>query len=577
MKQELVFLKRGAFTRKKYNSILFALTLAWAVSFIDSCADTLLAGILLDETAVSAVALVQPITSVISFLSYLVSVGTVVMFSRESGAFNRDKAYKYVGQGFIASVGISIFLVIAMILIREPYLAYYQASAEITELARQYYFCQIIFAAIYPVYFIIYQIIAIDGDETCGFIASLVSAITNIYFSYTLSLTYGIKGLSYGSIIGVVAAIMVYGTHFIKKSNSIRVKLYFNMQELWEVIKIGSATAMTLLYIAIIDIVMNRFVIAMFGDIYLPAYAVVNFILNMGAVFSGLYDACSGFIGVAHGENNPESIRQTMRISYRGAAIISLIMLIVIEYIAPYVPDLYGISDPIVRSAAIYAARIIPLSFPALAVYYLFGSYYPLVGYVWLGHVISVVYMLIAPIALAMPLGLMFGFNGMSFGFMLTCVLADIVVFIIVRVKYGKKAVPLILPETDEEAIFYELVLTEKNISKLCETVQKQLEKRHIPSSINNEVQLILEESYMKIMKHNKGRKVYTECNLLISESSLRLITRDNGKIFDITDADAKITDFRSYVVAQVMQRNPERLNTTTISFNRNSYSWKLK
>lgn len=577
MKNNSVFLKRGTFTKKKYNRILIAATLAWVVSFIDGCADSLLAGLMLDETAVSAVALVQPITSVISFFAFLISVGTVSMFSRESGAFHREKAYQYVGQGFICSLAVSAVMVIVMILIREPYLAYYKASEEITLLARDYFSCQIFFAAIYPVFFIIYQIVAIDGDEICAFIASTISALTNVGMSYFLSGIYGIKGLSYGSIIGVVVSALAYSSHFLKKTNSVHIRLHFNIREVGEVMKIGSATAATLLYVAIIDIVMNRFVIQKFGDEYLPAYAVVNFVLNMGAIFGGLYDACSGFIGVAHGEKNPASIRQTMKISYRGVIVISLLALVILELIAPSIPNIYGITDSKVCSAAVFAARMIPLSFPALAAYYLFGSYYPLVGHVWLGHIISLVYMFIAPLVLSIPLGLMFGFNGMSVGFMMTSVVADLVTMVVVWIKYGKNAVPLILEETDEEAVFYEIILTKENISALCEKVSEEIKKRNIKSSVNNEVQLILEDSYMTIMEYNSGKKVTTECNLLISDNCLKMITRDNGRIFDITDANAKVKNIRSYVLSLYMERNSERTNTTTISFNRNSYCWQLK
>lgn len=47
---------------------------------------------------------------------------------------------------------------------------------------------------------------------------------------------------------------------------------------------------------------------------------------------------------------------------------------------------------------------------------------------------------------------------------------------------------------------------------------------------------------------------------------------RDDGDIFDITDADSKITSFRSYIVANVMEAHKGRRNLTTTSFNRNGF-----
>ncbi len=571
------FLKRGTFTRRKFDRILLVATLTWLVSLVDTCADTVLAGVLLDDTAVSAVSLVEPVFSVVCFLSYLVAIGTVAVFSRESGALHQEKAYQAVGQGIICSIIFGAILTTSMLLLRDPYLAYYRASEEVTALAKEYFSCEVFFAAVFPFYCVIFQLVAIDGDEVCGFVSSALCAVANVVFSILLAGPYGVKGLAYGSIIGTAIAILSYSTHYLRKTNSVHVRWYFSFRDVGEVLKTGSASSMTFLYLAVIDIVVNRFVIAQFGEEYLPAYAVVNFLLNMAAIFGGVFDGCSGFIGVAYGEKNPASIRQTMRIAYRGAFAVAAVFFIIIELAAPSIPELFAATAPEVYAVSIFAARVLPLAFPAMAMYYLFASYYPLINHVWLSHILSGVYMFVAPLVLAVPLGIFFGFNGMSVGFLLTCFAALLVTVITVRLKYGKSAVPLILEETDEEAIFHELLLTKANIAALCETVQKELSERGVRSSVINEVQLILEESYMTVLEKNPGKKVISECDLLVSDKALRLITRDNGKIFNVTDADAEVRDLRSYVLAQLMRCNPGRTNTTAVSFNRNSYVWKLE
>jgi len=571
------FLPSGSFVRKKFDRIFVAAILAWFVALVNNCADAFLAGAFLNESAVSAIALVEPFASGISFVAYLVSVGTAVMFSRESGAFRRENASRIVGQGFICSALFSIILVAVMLVLRDPIMTFYGASEEITALAVKYYSCEIFFAALYPYYFLIYQLISVDGDEVVGFLACVGSAAANLVFSIIMVKPYGIQGLAFGTIFGAIVGLCIYCTHFFRKSNSVRCVFWFNIKELGKVVKISSSTSMTLLYIAVIDIVMNRFVISHFSDAYLPAYAVVNFILNLGAVFCSLYDASSGFISVAYGENNPDSIRKTMRIAYRSAAILAAFMIVFLELVAPAVPSLFGITDPGVFSASVYAVRVIAIACPATALYYLFCSYYPTVGHVLLGHVISIIYMLLSPLALAIPLGIAFGFSGLSWGFMLTSVVAVVLTGLFIRIKHGRKAVPLMLEDTDEESVSFDLRLSKETIVSLCVSVKEYLEQRGVPSKVINEVQMMLEEGYLTILEQNPKKKVSTECILLLSDRSLRLITRDNGRIFDITDANAKVKDFRSYVLARLMEQNPDRSNTTTISFNRNSYLWDLQ
>lgn len=577
MNETNLFLKSGTFTAKKYNRILIASAGSWMVALIDSCADTILAGAFLDELAVSAVSLVQPISSVVSFFAYLVSVGTAILFSRECGAFRREKAYQYVGQGIICSVAISVLLVVLMALFRDSLMAFYGASEEITALAREYYMCEIFFAAVYPIYFLVYQLVMVDGDEVFSLLACIAGAGGNLIASALLVGPFGISGLAYGTIIGTVAGLAVYCIHFLRRTNSVRARAYFNLRELGGIVKISSSTSMTLLYVALIDIIMNKFVISSFGDEYLPAYAVVNFMLNLGAIFCSLYDAGSGFISVAYGENNPEGIKRTMRIACRSLVIFSVAVMVILELLSPYAPDLYSITDPAVRGASVFAARAISLSCPALAVYYLFCTYYPTVGREWLGHILSGLYMMILPLAMALPLGLILDFNGLSIGFALTSPVAEIITALVIWARFGKKAVPMALEDTEEESLFYDLRLSPDSIAALCQTVCNELKERNVPAEVSNEVQLILEDGYMTIMEMNPGKKVLTECDILISPKALRLITRDNGCIFDITDPDAKVRGLRSYLLARLMARNTERSNTTTVSFNRNSYLWPLQ
>ena len=50
------------------------------------------------------------------------------------------------------------------------------------------------------------------------------------------------------------------------------------------------------------------------------------------------------------------------------------------------------------------------------------------------------------------------------------------------------------------------------------------------------------------------------------------LVLRDDGEIFDITDADARVSSLRSYLVSNLMTAIPNRRNLTTTGFNRNVF-----
>ena len=569
-------LKNGTFTRAKYRKLLFAGILMWIVTLIDSSADTFIAGIFINENAVSGVELVSPFFSILAFVAYIISMGTALLYSRELGAFQYKKAYGIAGQGIICAGGASVLLVIAMVVLRDPLMNFYSSSAEVTAYANEYYTYQVFFALMYPIFYLLSELVIIDGDEIIPAIATVTMAGVNLGASLLLVQSHGVKGLALGTVIGAFCGLLVYCMHFLRKTNSIRVRFHFSLKDVAEMVKLSSSTAVTLLYVAIIDIVMNKYVISHFTDAYLPAYAVINFVLNLGEVFSSTFDAASGFISVGFSEKNPDSIKRIMKTATISVIIESIVAIVILEFVAPAIPIYYGITDPHVAEVATYAARIVAISFPTIGLYYLYCAYYPAVEHVLLGNIATVIYMLITPIAVAIPLGNAFGFNGLTWGFTLTSVIAIIATVIIIRLRYGRKAVPLILEDTDEESLTYDISLSPESIAILCEKVGKDLTARGVSSSVVNEVQLVVEESYMTVLEENPKKPPLTECNILLSESKLRLITRDNGKIFNITDSNAKVKNLRSYVLACLMEQNSERSHVTTISFNRNCYIWEL-
>jgi len=575
MRNSSKLLPQGTFVRTKYRKLLLAGIMTWIVTLVDSCADTFIAGIYINEAAVSGVELVTPFFSILTFVAYLIAMGTALLYSRESGAFHYERAYGLVGQGVICAAAASALLVIAMVVLREPLMNYYSPSPEVVAYANEYYTYQIFFAVMYPIFYLASQLVVIDGDETIPVAATVTMAGVNLGASLLLVGNYGVRGIALGTAIGAFCGFCVYGLHFLRKTNSIRIRLRFAWKDVAEMVKLSSTTAVTLLYVAIIDIIMNKYVIDNFTDAYLPAYAVINFVLNLGTIYSSSFDAASGFVSVAYGERNPMNIKKVMKIATAAVLIEAALSFVIIECAAEKIPQYYGITNPEVFAAAAYAARVVAISFPAIGLYYLYCAYYPAVGHVLLGNIATAIYMLITPLAVAMPLGDTFGFNGLSWGFMFTSVITVIATVLMIHIKYGRNAAPLILENTEEKALSYDLCLCRESITALCDRVRSDLTERDIDHSIVNEVQLIMEESYMTILEVNKNKPVLSECNLLIADQSLRLITRDNGRIFDITDADAKVKDLRSYMLARLMEHNPERSHVTTISFNRNSYLWQ--
>ena len=78
----------------------------------------------------------------------------------------------------------------------------------------------------------------------------------------------------------------------------------------------------------------------------------------------------------------------------------------------------------------------------------------------------------------------------------------------------------------------------------------------------------------MLVMNRNKASKkvVDAECTIITQSDGIRLVFRNTGEIFDITDVDSKVDSFRQYFVSNLMFNQEEKLYMTTTGYNRNEF-----
>ena len=119
------------------------------------------------------------------------------------------------------------------------------------------------------------------------------------------------------------------------------------------------------------------------------------------------------------------------------------------------------------------------------------------------------------------------------------------------------------------------LRLTEGEIAAASEKVGKILTAAAAPQSTVLRAALMVEEVFMAVKDRNGARSVRAEVTLDLNGDEAVLILRDDGEVFNITDADARITSLRTFLVASVMEFQPKRMNLTTIGYNRNIFKFE--
>ena len=568
-------LKESAFIRKKYKKLFICAILGWLVALLGSMADSVIAGIYLDSDAVAAVSLVAPILSICYFFVMLLSQGASIRYSQTMGAFKIEMSKKIAGMAMIIALVLTGLMLAVLFVFKNAIIGFYGVTGNILQLTRQYYQPIAIVAACYPIQYVVYELVFCDGDEKIILLADTVTAVSNSLFSFLLVQKIGIAGLGYGTVISCVLGLLSTLPHFFKKNNSIRFKPYFSVKELFKMVKAGSAFSMITLYVGIIDLVFNKFIITVFSEAYLPAYAVINIVMNFAAALNCAVNAGSVFITVAYGEDNPCALRRAMKLTNCYTLITGVTLTVIMELLAPYWAELYSITDPAVYSVSVYAGRVIPLFFIAAAFAYTYFGYYPLVNKTIEGNILVLCYMLAGPLVLAMPMAHAGGFNAMSWGFALTPVFAIAVTFLYILFTKQLKNAPYLLKKSEEREAHFDFELTESAIIEGREFIADFLSSQGIEKSVINRCRLVFEDA-MGIIRQKNAKKIICECTVLVSDSRIRLITKDNGVIFDLVQEADNSHDLQSYVLARMQANAKEATYSVTTSFNRNVCVWEV-
>lgn len=568
--------KQKTLWKNKFLSLFWVASIEMVVSVLVLLTDTVIAGYTVGEIGISAMNVMNPIVQFTIFISYLIAVGLSYSYNAAMGKADKKHADGLYGMGIMFSVTLSLFVFIIITLCRDLYFEFLNPDINILHHAREYYSYYKYVILTEPVITLLSTMVYVDGDELISGISNIVQIVVNIACSlfFAIELDMGLMGIALGTLAKNFIAVLILSCHFFRKSNSLKPRIYFSFSDLCEFCKNGFVDVGIYLTISIVSFIINKFIIVKFGDIFLPVLSLVINVLMLTIIFAGIAQAVSPLINVYYNEKNYPAVRKVMNIAMKFSIYEGIIFSVILFVFAEYVPFAFNIVEPELVKHGVYAVRIVSLTFVVLSVLYLWEGYY----IVQRKNAITVICLflrsLVFMLLLAIPLGLILGLNGIWIGIALTPVLTLIVCSLITRMKYGSKNFPYYLDDKNNIADF-DVVLTPENVIKLRDDAEKFLFERSIPSKTINKIMLLIEETGMTIIEHNKGKKILAEYTIEIFETNnVKLIVRDNGKIFNLVDKNLQIMSFRNYIFAQLMSMRSlkDNENITTISNNRDIF-----
>ena len=569
------------FLSRKFFSLLLSSTIGQLVITVLTLSDSVIAGVMLGEDAVAAICLVVPAYSLAGCGACMIALGVPILYNRAMGEFDKEKADRCFSFGLLTTIVMGLILYTVFMLFGDAYLRFYEPSTVVFNAAKEYFFWYKYTFLLLPLYTLMYEMVLADGDEILSMVSGIVQIIGNIVCSIVLAKFIGIEGIGFGSFIGTLLAVLISFAHLLRKGNSLKLGFFFSFKWVVEVCKYSAIDAGAYLFLACYIAVMNRFITFAYGPEMLVLGAVILFVREIQVMFDGVGEAFTPLMNIYLGEESYDAVKKCYSLSLKTAVVEGLALTVLMIFVAPFIVELYDISDPAAYSYAVFGVRIEVLGLVFLSVLYMLSSYYLLIDKIKLGFMMSALRDVLVVTPVCVVLGYFFGIYGMFAGVAVGPAIAYAISVLYIRIRYGAENYPLLLTDKLKgfKHKFYEFKLNPESIVGTQHKVEKFLVENNIGKKTISKVKLLIEDLYMLIYEKNGADKaVYAECTVIIRETGVQIITKDDGVLFDLSSEDVVAGSIIEFMVSGYMEKlKDNKKYLTTMSYNRNTFKIKYE
>ncbi len=341
--------------------------------------DAMMVGKYHGPTGNAALAVFNPLWTIIFCFGLIAGIGGSVLFATCRGMGDEKNAQQYFTLSVIYGIVLSVLAMIGIGLFKEPLLRFFGADDELLVLAQQY---------LAPIYFAIpcclfSQILSAylrnDGNPTLATKAVIIGGIFNVFGDYfcVFTLDMGIFGAGLATAIGQCLSAVIMLSHFWGKKNTLRfVKPTNTLQKIKSISVTGFSTGINDLAMGIIGICFNRQIMAHLGSDALAVYGVITQVTTIAQCLAyGTGQAAQPIISQNYGAGLYDRIKECLKYGLYTCAgfgifwVMAMMLApnLIVNFFMNPTPSVLEIAPAILRT---YGISYLLLPFNVFATYY---------------------------------------------------------------------------------------------------------------------------------------------------------------------------------------------------------------
>lgn len=526
------------FLKKEYGRRAFEYTAGLVLAIGLTMVDGVVSGHVWGTDALAATSLVFPLISLSTFLSTIFTYGCSNLCAIAEGSGDYERARRLFTLGLFATLLLGLAQSVLFYLIEDLYFSYYTSSPAIEAFAREYYRLFIFVPPVMALATFLDEMISADGDDTLSYVAYLVSFGVNVGASVLLARTMGMSGLALGTALSYVSYLIVVSIHFLKKSNTYRLRYWFSFRDLLRFAQYSLKNNTAGICMSVVSAGFTKAILLFWGNDYLIANTVLCAMLEIYEMVNGPSEAAGYLLASYTGERNGEGIKTLFRQALVACAFGGMVVTLVLLILPNTVLLLYGIEDSPLRVDLVKCIRFCSLGVVAASIGGFLSDYYGYTGKPLWSCMMVVFRTALFPILFCVNFCLEGGIVSMGKGMVLSQITAMAIFYSFVLIMKGRESIPYMLDDPDYGKVsMNSFEYQPEEYERLWNWIQENLNEHGIESAKIGEVGALLQSLFRQTEERNGKNTVLGEC-VLRFVGKPEIIIKDNGELFqpDIQD-----------------------------------------
>ncbi len=368
--------------------------------------------------ALSGLSSVFPIMLIAMAFGMLVGIGSGVNISIAMGQKEPERAQKFLGNGLVLMVIVSLFVTVLGFIIKTPVLKMFGATAETISYAQEYLNIILLGTVFQVIGFGMNNIIRSEGNARISMYSMLLSAGANLILDpiFIFALDLGVKGAAYATIISMIGLDIWVIAHFTSKRAVNQLKLRFmrlSKNIISRIIAVGMAPfSMQIAASFVMGLYTNQ-LIQHGGDLAVGALGIIFSIANfLVMAMVAINMASQPIIGFNFGAKDYDRVKKTVRLGIISASIVAVASTLLVEIFPEPLVRLFNNDDQELFALSVNGMRIFALALPVVGFQIVAANFFQSIGKAKVATFLSLLRQLIllAPLLLILPH--FYGLNG---------------------------------------------------------------------------------------------------------------------------------------------------------------------